>query len=139
MAEPLSILPESHLIRAVSGAAVNTPWESVQLQVLLGPNRKPCTSLTRFSIPACLQSVLLCGLFQPEMPFEVTSLTIYPPHLMRSPSICEEILIKNFFLNNLVKRCNSTVFEKAKASLLSGYESVIVYSLSQKFRVLTIK
>ena len=58
---------------------------------------------------------------------------------MRSPSICEEILIKNFFLNNLVKRCNSTVFEKAKASLLSGYESVIVYSLSQKFRVLTIK
>lgn len=97
MAEPLSILPEPHLIRAVSGAAVNIPWESVQLQVLLGPNRKPCTSLTWFSIPACLQSVLLCGLFQPEMPFEVTLLTIYPPHLVRSPSICEEILIKNFF------------------------------------------
>lgn len=97
VAEPPSILPEPHLIRAVSGAAVNIPWESVQLQVLLGPNKKLCTSLKWFSIPACLQSMLLCSLFQPEMPFEATLLSIYPPHLTLSPSSCEEILIKSCF------------------------------------------
>lgn len=103
MAEPPSILPGLFLVGTVSGAAVNIPWESVQLQVPFGSNRKPCTSRKQFSIPACLESVLLCSLCQPERPFEATLLIIYPRHSMLSLSSHGGNINKELFLKIWLK------------------------------------